>query len=305
VSFPRSNLVDRLVLGTAQLGTPYGIANHNGQPDQGLANDILNTAWQSGIRILDTAQGYGESESVIGRFLKSHPECRFEVITKLAPDIDITSSTDITAAVSTSRENLGEKPAALMLHRYEQLDGWNGALKDCLCKMKEQGVVGHLGISLYDPGQFSKAMTEPEIDWIQAPFNVFDQRLKKDNLIETALKLGKQIFLRSAFLQGLLLMNPGSLPGDMRFAAPALDQWRGFCSRHQISPEQAALQYVGWANPEAHVVVGCETVEQLLANIRSWSARLPFEDIFKDMSLGQKTNPRLIDPSQWPPLSTT
>jgi len=57
-------LFSHLVLGTAQLGLPYGIANQTGQPDQVVATAIIREAWNQGIREFDTAQGYGDSEQV-------------------------------------------------------------------------------------------------------------------------------------------------------------------------------------------------------------------------------------------------
>ena len=43
---------NRLVLGTAQLGMPYGIANRSGQPDASQARAIVEAAWEAGIRTL-------------------------------------------------------------------------------------------------------------------------------------------------------------------------------------------------------------------------------------------------------------
>ena len=147
----KTELKHRLVLGTAQFGMAYGIANHSGQPDQMLANDILVVAWENGIRILDTAQAYGESEVVLGKFFECHPECQFEVITKLAPDVDITSVDEISSAVIGSNKNLGQKPLALLLHNYKQLHFWDGILGDTLRAMMELGEIRHLGVSLYHP----------------------------------------------------------------------------------------------------------------------------------------------------------
>jgi len=60
---------NNLVLGTAQIGLPYGIANKTGQPDPAVAVAIINEAWGQGIREFDTAQGYGVSEEILGKAL--------------------------------------------------------------------------------------------------------------------------------------------------------------------------------------------------------------------------------------------
>lgn len=61
----------RLVLGTAQLGMAYGIANRSGEPDAKRARRIVMTAWDKRIREFDTAQAYGSSEQVLGDSIRA------------------------------------------------------------------------------------------------------------------------------------------------------------------------------------------------------------------------------------------
>jgi len=59
-----------MVVGTAQFGMPYGIANQNGQMNFSDISMILDLAWGNGINSLDTAKAYGEREASIGKYLK-------------------------------------------------------------------------------------------------------------------------------------------------------------------------------------------------------------------------------------------
>ena len=59
----------RLVLGTAQLGTHYGIANRTGVPEPERAISIIEEAIHTGIREFDTDQAYGKSEAIPGTVL--------------------------------------------------------------------------------------------------------------------------------------------------------------------------------------------------------------------------------------------
>ena len=61
----------KLVLGTVQFGLNYGIANTDGKPAPERVRQILQTAYDNGIRTLDTAAAYGESETVLGTELKN------------------------------------------------------------------------------------------------------------------------------------------------------------------------------------------------------------------------------------------
>ena len=65
--------ISALSLGTVQLGLSYGINNADGKPSQETANAILNAALEGGINTLDTAGAYGDSEVVIGNWLKTIP----------------------------------------------------------------------------------------------------------------------------------------------------------------------------------------------------------------------------------------
>ncbi|OYU44110.1 MAG: hypothetical protein CFE44_14705 [Burkholderiales bacterium PBB4] len=74
----------RLVFGTAQLGSEYGIANKTGQPDWKAAQGLLKTAIANGVMYIDTARAYGNSEAVIGQSLRHGWEGRARIITKLS-----------------------------------------------------------------------------------------------------------------------------------------------------------------------------------------------------------------------------
>jgi aryl-alcohol dehydrogenase-like predicted oxidoreductase len=58
------NKRSRIALGTVQFGLHYGVGNFEGKTDSIEVSKILNTAYCEGIRVLDTAQAYGDSEEV-------------------------------------------------------------------------------------------------------------------------------------------------------------------------------------------------------------------------------------------------
>ena len=83
----------RLVLGTAQLGMDYGIANRTGAPDPETAKQIIKEAIEAGIREFDTAQAYGCSEKVLGRVIAALGVMdQVKIITKGITDFSDSSS---------------------------------------------------------------------------------------------------------------------------------------------------------------------------------------------------------------------
>ena len=80
---------NKIVLGTAQMGLDYGINNKNGKIPLEQSDKILNKAYESGIKFLDTAQVYGEAHKVIGEFHKTNPTTKFKINTKIPNNIDL------------------------------------------------------------------------------------------------------------------------------------------------------------------------------------------------------------------------
>ena len=83
--------ISAVSLGTVQLGMNYGINNANGKPDQATAFKILDAAMDSGMNALDTAAGYGDSEIVIGQWLKQRTSGTMPFVMTKARKLDHTS----------------------------------------------------------------------------------------------------------------------------------------------------------------------------------------------------------------------
>jgi aryl-alcohol dehydrogenase-like predicted oxidoreductase len=290
----------RLVLGTAQLGMPYGVANVRGQPSSGEASALLDFAVAEGISRFDTAAGYGEAESLLGLYIKTRlPEQRPDVVTKLIVG-DIDDERALRVAVEESVERLGVQPAALLLHDPTLLASWRGSLSRVLESCKEDGLVRAIGASVYHPEQFSMALTLPGLDIVQAPFNVFDRRLEMKGLLEQAHSRGIDVMLRSVFLQGLLLMDADRYPSRLRPVVAPLGRWRSVCALYDVDPLTAALRFVMERAPLATVVVGCESKTQLgelIIAARGPDLPIAFVRELEEMATSDRD---LIDPTRWP-----
>ena len=74
-------MTPQLCLGTVQMGLDYGITNLKGKINNKEVTKILNFAFRNGINYLDTAQSYGSSEYVIGKY--SPNNSFFKIISKM------------------------------------------------------------------------------------------------------------------------------------------------------------------------------------------------------------------------------
>jgi len=110
-------------LGTVQLGMTYGLGEDREKPSEEKAFSILDTAMELGVNNLDTANNYGDSEEVIGRWLKKRREENKNlpwIVTKIGPfkhgSYDILRD-DILYQTESCLKNLGvDSLDCLMVH---------------------------------------------------------------------------------------------------------------------------------------------------------------------------------------------
>ena len=174
---PVSNLLYKIVLGTAQFGMNYGIANKSGRVVQKEVSSILNFAWDNGIRYLDTAEGYGASELAIGAHLETYPNQSWEIITKAGATRD-----SVANQISYSAKKLGIQPTVLLAHNADSF--LNSDFQEGLAKARDRGMISKLGVSLYRQDEVERVMVAkvlPEI--IQLPMNILDTRLYRNGIL--------------------------------------------------------------------------------------------------------------------------
>jgi len=301
-SEPNFAQASQLVLGTAQLGMSYGVANKTGQPDMDTAESIVAAAWEGGIREFDTAQAYGESERVLGNVLGALKIIGdAKVITKLHPALDHKDPDTIRRALGESLARIGvSKLYGLMLHREASLDVWEMGLGQTLQECVDAGLVELLGISVYTPEKALRALETDGITLVQIPSNLLDRRFEEAGVFRKANRRGKAIYLRSIFLQGLLLMLPEELPESMQFVAPVLKRLIAFAEKVGLSVKQLALAYAQAIHPEAKVIFGSETVKQVRENLALWATSIPSDVIKEVRKEFRDISETILDPRFWP-----
>ena len=298
----KSNQISRLVLGTAQLGMNYGIANTYGQPDLPTVRSIIQEVWGNGIREFDTAHAYGESEQILGKVLQDLgivDEAR--IITKFDPTLDHLNKAALLKALETSMDNLGvESLYGLMLHREDMLDLWEKGLGENLMAIVSSGRVEHIGVSVYSPGKAIQALNTEGISMVQLPTNIIDRRFERAGVFELADNVGKIIYLRSIFLQGLLLMSPDTLPEHMRFAAPILNRLTSFVRVAGLNIKELCIGYIKNAFPHSRLVFGAETQAQVKENLKCWDSSWPSELTQQIQAAFENVDEIILNPALWP-----
>lgn len=238
----------RIGLGTAQFGLDYGIANSGGKTAQSEVTRILELARDRGLDTIDTATLYGNAETVLGECLPS--DHNFRIVTKTpqfrTDRIDDSHSRQITDSFHGSLKKMRqERLYGLMVHAVDDLlaDGGERIYRAML-SLKETGCVERIGVSVYTGNQIDRILENYDIDLIQVPFNVFDQRLINSGHLKRLKENNVEIHARSAFLQGLLLMKPTQLPSNLSQWSQRLEHYRAVVAECELTPVQAALGFV-------------------------------------------------------------
>jgi len=284
--------MNRIVLGGAQLGLPYGILNGGETLSREEVARILDTAVDHGIDSIDTAIAYGQSESIIGETSQN----RFNIISKLPPlPVDISNVSEwVHSQVQGSLSRLKcTSLDALLLHRPQDLTGAQGAeLYESIGSLMAEKMIHRFGISIYSPDDLEGIIGTFDIHVVQAPLNVFDRRILGVTNQLSALNI--EVHVRSVFLQGVLIANPINRP--QRFE-PWSEHFALFDEWVRSSGVSAMACCMGFALQQpgiAKLVIGTTSAESLDEIMNS----IP-NSVLEAPTHLQSSVEQLIDPRFW------
>ena len=284
--------MNRIVLGGAQLGLPYGILNGGETLSREAVARILDTAVSHGIDSIDTAIAYGQSETVIGETAQN----RFKIISKLPPipsDMaNVSQWVRRQIDASLSRLNCSSLEA-LLLHHPQDLIGPHGSeLYAAINSLLSEKIIERFGVSIYAPNELDGIIGKFNIDVVQAPLNVFDRRII--GVTDQLSALNIEVHVRSVFLQGVLIANPKDRP--QRFQ-PWSEHFARFDEWVHSTGMSAMACCLGFALQQPGVtklVIGTtskESLAEIMTSIPNIHLEVP-EDL-------QSSSEQLIDPRVW------
>jgi aryl-alcohol dehydrogenase-like predicted oxidoreductase len=289
-----------LALGTVQWGMPYGIANRQGRPSDSEVEQLLGLAAAAGVRTLDTARAYGESEALLGRLIG--PDPAWTIVTKLDPTAKDAGAVPDSLAASRKalRRNVLD---VVLLHRAQQRTAFAGAVWDVLQRERDAGRVRRIGVSAGTPVEAWEALDDPQVDCLQVATSLLDQRLKRDQFFERAMKAGRTIFVRSVFLQGVAYLGADKLPAYLdllRGPMTTIGQW----TRQRGRRTADAFLAFAAGLPGAVILIGCETAAQLDENLQSWSRARELAGEVADLARSiPPLGAEVLNPACWPKIA--
>ena len=299
-------------LGTWQLGADWG------DVDEADALAVLDAAHESGVTFFDTADVYGDgrSESLIGRWLREHPDSGVTVATKMGrrmPQEHANYSFEhFREWTDRSRAKLGVDTLDLVqLHCPPTSVYSDDAVYDALDTLVAEGAIAAYGVSVEKVEEALAAIARPNVATVQIILNAF--RLKPvEEVLPVAEQYGVGIIARvplaSGLLSGKYTLETEFAPNDHRSynrhgesfdvgetfsgvdyatGVRAATEFASLAAQaaSDATPAQVALAWIARQSGVSTVIPGARNPEQARANAAAGSLELPdsFDAAVRDL----------------------
>ncbi|PWN06717.1 aldo/keto reductase [Rhodohalobacter mucosus] len=290
--------VSEIGLGTWQVGGKWG----SGFDDQN-AEKILNEAIDEGINFIDTADVYenGRSEHAVGKVIRSRSE-KVYIATKcgrfIDPHVNEGYRPDVLRGfVEQSLKNTGlDRLDLVQLHCPPPEVYYRPEIFAEFEKMKEEGKIGHLGVSVQKVEEALKAIEYSNVGAVQIIFNMFRHR-PSELFFREAKRRNVGIIARVPLASGLLTgkfdKHTEFESGDHRHfnregevfdrgetfsgidyetGLEAVDRLRSIFS-DELNLVHIALKWILMFDEVSTVIPGVSKIEQLYSNLKTLGMR--------------------------------
>jgi aryl-alcohol dehydrogenase-like predicted oxidoreductase len=283
----------KIALGTAQFGLDYGINNRRGKIPPQEAREIFALALNSGVDTLDTAAAYGESEQVIGQYLRDSAQ-RFKVVSKLPKCATAAVGGIVADSLKKLHINFFDGYLFHNFQNYEQ----EPELLDALKELKRSGQIKKLGFSLYYPAELETILNRGlECDIVQFPYSVLDQRFAP--FLPLLKAKGVEVHVRSIFLQGLLFKQPAELAGIFSPIRDKLIGLRSLAERSGLSLAALLVDFALANEDIDRVVIGVDGIDNLQEIVASAGESRKSKRVMDDLRTFKEDNEDIILPFNW------
>ena len=273
--------ISAIGLGTWQFGSKdwgYGT-----QYAQGTAVELVHTALDMGVNLIDTAEVYahGVSETIVGRALMGRRAEAF-VATKVLPVLPTASRVEEHGRLSALR--LGVDTIDLYQVHWPNPAVPISAQMDGMRRLQDSGIVRHVGVSNFSVKRWEAAeaaLGRPVLS-NQVQYSLLSAK-PGASVVPYAQSHGRLVIAYSPLAKGLLggrygvdnrplgsarTMDPLWLAENMARAVPVIETVRRIADAHSATPAQVALAWL-IHQPNVVVIPGASSVDQLRHNVEA------------------------------------
>ena len=281
----------KIILGTAQFGNKYGIANKTGKINLPEVFDILNYLKKKKINCLDTASFYNQSETKIGKYFQKTNK-KFRVITKFS----FKGNNSIEKQFIKSLRLLGYLPDTILAHNYR--DYMNPKFHKQIKNIKKKYSIKNVGVSLDKISELNKILGYKKPDVIQVPLNILNKRFLDKNIIKELKKKSIKILGRSIFLQGLFYKDKKFVFKKFKNIKKKYTQLLQIASYEKMTLGELSLIWAHRLKEVDNIVLGVDNLTHLKKNLDSLKKRISIEsyNLIKKINL---ENNKITKPYLW------
>jgi len=281
ITSPNSTPISRFTFGTMQFG---------GRADAKASRAMFDACVEAGINHFDTAYVYtdGASETLLGEF--AAPLRDQLVIATKAAYKGGSGRENLLQSFETSRQRLNmDYVDILYLHRFDPETALEETY-DTLAELKQQGKIGHIGVSNHAAWQVMKSVAvaserDLTIDILQPMYNLVKRQAQVE-LLPMAHDQGILVAPYSPLGGGLLTgkytgiddkATTGRLVEDSRYHARYGQEWmwhaagnlKKLANQHDVSAATLAVAWVA-AHPNAlSPILSARSAEQLAPSLEA------------------------------------
>ena len=279
----------KIIIGSAQFGMDYGIANKIGKVNSKQIDAIIKLAKLYDINTFDTASSYGNSESRIGEYIKKNPSSNLKIITKISGE-----DKPLRVQINNAITKITIKPIAILAHSSALYV--SPFFQDELMDIKKEYKIG---VSIYNKKELDQVLGSDNIpDIIQIPINILDTRLFRDGSLKRMKKMGVCIHARSVFLQGLFYLSENELNSRFPDVSSTISELKSIANNENISISELSLLWLKNLVEIDKIIIGVDSEEQLKTHINT--LRKSIDGKVFDMALKLKyENEKILNPSLW------
>lgn len=285
--------LNKIAIGTAQFGMDYGFFSRRNIISKKELFKILSLASEKKIFFLDTAKKYGKSEEILGSF----PLEKFNVTTKIdlpIDTIDIKSWVDSELNDSIAKMNIKALYGVYFHDPNTLLKKEGNEIYKRVKELKDKGLIKKIGVSIYSPSILDEIFDSKEIDLVQSPLNIFDERIITSGWARKLKNMNVELHIRSIFLQGILLEKKNKLPKYFNKWEDNFEKWNNFLCENGLSALNACLAHAMSFEEIDKIIIGIEKykhIKEILESIEKTPLKTKINLSCEDKNL--------IDPRNW------
>lgn len=200
-------MLNKIAIGTANFGMPYGVFSNGSALSVSTVHSILNKADDVGVKTFDTAYGYGSSVDVLEQYFSENQKSNIKVINKFSVKDDFNS---LLFKFETFLKNTSvESFDTVLIHDPQNMQAANTRLlRLFLEKLISNKIAKNVGISIYNLSELKQFNTIFPASVVQCPVNPLNQAFltteAQDYFVENKIEVHARSLFARCFVSRII-----------------------------------------------------------------------------------------------------